>query len=214
MGQSVTESCAATTPAEENAETVRHRIYQAAEAEFRQNGFHATTMDTVARAACCSKKTIYKLFASKEELFLQLIDRFKSAIKRMEVDPTLPPEAALEDLLFRIGTIILREDSITTLRMVLSEYASNPSLLQAAERQFGGGVDALDSYFTVLEQRYGHDFGPDKQEAARMLVGMALGAFHYERLVGRLPALSEPELRKRIRHAVTIFLAGTRAVPG
>ncbi|WP_161600894.1 TetR/AcrR family transcriptional regulator [Teichococcus oryzae] len=188
------------------------RICAAAEAEFRGHGFHATTMDAVARAAGCSKKTIYKLFDSKEALFFRLLDRFKDRAQRIEVDPGLPPQAALEGFLWRIGRLILDEEAVSTLRMVLGEYRLSPSLLQAAERHFGGGILALDAYLARLEAEGLYRFGAPA-EAARMLMGMALGAYHHERLIGLLPGVPEAALRTRIQKAVTIFLAGTRLPP-
>ncbi|MFC3124904.1 TetR/AcrR family transcriptional regulator [Pseudoroseomonas globiformis] len=188
----------------------RERIFAVAEAEFRRVGFHATTMDVVARQAGCSKKTIYKLFESKEALFFLLLNRFKATLKNMEIDPGLPPGPALEDLLFRMAGVMLCEDAISTLRMVLAEYGANPSLVASAERHFGGGIGALERYLALLEQEGGYRFGPT-EEAARMLIGMALGAFHYERLVAMLPALPEAMLRARIHKAVAIFLKGCQA---
>jgi AcrR family transcriptional regulator len=207
MVQKVTEDLAEADRACEPA--ALERICAAAEAEFREHGFHATTMDAVARAAGCSKKTIYKLFLSKEALFFRLLDRVKARAQQIEVRQDLSPQAALEDFLWRMGLLILGEEAVSTLRMVLGEYSLSPSLLEAAEQHFGGGILALDSYLARLDAEGRHRFAPP-DESARMLMGMAFGAFHHERLMGLLPHLPEAALRARIRRSVEIFLAGSR----
>ncbi|MET0720101.1 MAG: helix-turn-helix domain-containing protein, partial [Tardiphaga sp.] len=47
----------------------------AAEATFSRKGFAATTMDDIAGAAGMSKKTLYKLYDSKTELFRAMLLR-------------------------------------------------------------------------------------------------------------------------------------------
>jgi TetR/AcrR family transcriptional regulator of autoinduction and epiphytic fitness len=51
----------------------RAAIVQAAIAEFRVNGFDATSMDRVAATAGVSKRTVYNHFSSKDDLFAQIL---------------------------------------------------------------------------------------------------------------------------------------------
>ncbi|QBE63581.1 TetR/AcrR family transcriptional regulator [Pseudoduganella lutea] len=52
----------------------RSAIVQAAIAEFRANGFDATSMDRVAATAGVSKRTVYNHFPSKDDLFAQILE--------------------------------------------------------------------------------------------------------------------------------------------
>src|SRR5918996_5729590 len=62
------------TQAERRQET-REELLAAASRVFARNGFHATSLDTVAEEAGFSRGAVYYNFADKEELFLELLDR-------------------------------------------------------------------------------------------------------------------------------------------
>jgi AcrR family transcriptional regulator len=54
--------------------TEREKILYFAHAKFITEGFYKTTMDEIARDLQISKKTIYKHFASKEDLLQSVCD--------------------------------------------------------------------------------------------------------------------------------------------
>jgi len=53
----------------------RERIHQAAQALFMQQGFEATSMDTLALAAGVSKPTLYRYYHNKEALFIAVLEQ-------------------------------------------------------------------------------------------------------------------------------------------
>src|ERR1700742_5372637 len=50
----------------------RDRILGCAAKVFLTNGFHATSLDAIAKAAHASRATVYQYFAGKEEIFGEL----------------------------------------------------------------------------------------------------------------------------------------------
>ncbi|TCN44680.1 TetR family transcriptional regulator [Kribbella orskensis] len=60
--------------AERRAQTT-NRVLDAAAAEFARRGFHAATIDDIARTAGYTKGAVYANFAGKDALILALIDR-------------------------------------------------------------------------------------------------------------------------------------------
>jgi AcrR family transcriptional regulator len=76
-------------------------ILEAAEQLFTRYGFGKTSMDDVARQARASKATLYAHFASKEALFLRVIehevDRWFAVVAE-KVDWKMPAPALLERL--------------------------------------------------------------------------------------------------------------------
>jgi AcrR family transcriptional regulator len=50
----------------------RDRILQSAADVFLANGFHSTSLDTIAKAAKASRATVYQYFAGKEDIFREL----------------------------------------------------------------------------------------------------------------------------------------------
>ncbi|MGQ9618393.1 MAG: TetR/AcrR family transcriptional regulator [Candidatus Aminicenantia bacterium] len=57
-------------------------ILRAAEIVFSNNGFHNSTMDSIALVAKLGKGTIYYYFKSKEEIFFTLIKRESEIVNR------------------------------------------------------------------------------------------------------------------------------------
>lgn len=80
----------------------RALILDAADGAFRELGFASTSMEEVAKRAGLTRKTVYNLFNSKEELALQLV-------ARVEADdaPYRARMAANEDVLSLLERILL-----------------------------------------------------------------------------------------------------------
>lgn len=67
-------------------EEIRARLREVAQPLFYTNGFSATSSDAIAKAAGISKKTLYRLFESKQALLLAVVRHDMRAIER-ESDP-------------------------------------------------------------------------------------------------------------------------------
>lgn len=97
----------------------RALILEAADAAFRDFGFEQTGMEEIARRAGLTRKTVYNLFSSKEEIALQLIARME----------------AVSDPAYR-ARIAANEDVFAQLENVLKDSAgwclANPSLAKLA----------------------------------------------------------------------------------
>jgi AcrR family transcriptional regulator len=197
-----------TLAAHEAAAETCQRILQAAEAVFLEHGFHATTMDMIARQAGCAKKTIYKLFSSKETLFGTLLHRVRSRVRSIELVPDCPPEETLQAFLLAMGKVILDDSSVALTRMAIAEGGRSLMMppFGPVERSRSPQL-RLESYLARLQATGAYDFGPLDQ-ATRLLIGMALGAFHHEILLGLIPEVDEDALTRRVARAVRIFLKG------
>ena len=63
----------AQTPVQARAEKKRAQIRTAAKALFLQSGFQGTSTDAIAVAAGVSKETLYRYYARKEDLFVDVV---------------------------------------------------------------------------------------------------------------------------------------------
>ena len=112
-------------------ELKREDIIEAALYEFRQNGFRATSMDTIALSAQVSKRTVYNHFESKQALFQaitqELCDR-ATQVSEYPYDPQTPVEAQLQAIARQEMALLTSDDFLDTVRMITSESLAAPEL--------------------------------------------------------------------------------------
>jgi len=72
----------AQSPVEDDPNTTRGRILDAALAVFSRKGYHAARMDEIVEESRTSKGAIYFHFPNKERLFLALVDQFANLLER------------------------------------------------------------------------------------------------------------------------------------
>ncbi len=102
----------------------RRIIYEAARHEFAGGGYAATSMETVARRAGVSTKTLYRLIPNKTALFEGMVsdrlDRFVSEVN-LHAGDDIDIEEALCAALIACADLALDEEVIELQRMVLQE---------------------------------------------------------------------------------------------
>jgi AcrR family transcriptional regulator len=83
----------------------RQRIVAEALVLFEQQGFRATSVDSIAKAAGTSRATLYQYFESKEQIFLELIEECGTALRRVarRIGALGPTAAGLENLHWWLG---------------------------------------------------------------------------------------------------------------
>jgi TetR/AcrR family transcriptional repressor of mexJK operon len=187
-------------------ETERRRQLIAAAADlFLYKGYHATTMDDVARCAGMSKKTVYQVFSSKSELFDGLLsDWFAPFTAPIEADDQ-PPRQVLTDALSRLANFALSECQIRLTRLLIAETACSEEIATALDRQcVGRGKGALEQWLAAQAAR-GVLKIDNPKETANMLFFAAAGDFQMGLLLRTRPRPAAEEIAARIEHTVAAF---------
>lgn len=110
------------------------RLLAMAEAAFVRDGYGATRLSDIAKAAGMSKATIYGHFPSKAAMFETVV---RAAIRRLPAEDELTVGAAgsgdeaLCDFLFDYSRRCLSDDAVRMYRLVLSEEREFPALGQS-----------------------------------------------------------------------------------
>ena len=110
----------------------RNSILDAAIECFTEHGFDNTSMDTIAKHANASKRTVYNHFESKEVLFQEVIKRFIAtfgpdtvAIYRTDI----PIDTELENILDQhIEMFVHNTDWLSFARIALGVFISKPEI--------------------------------------------------------------------------------------
>lgn len=107
----------------------RAAIVQAAIAEFRANGFDATSMDRVAATAGVSKRTVYNHFPSKDDLFAQILEELWDCSEAANPAPYRPNQPLRAQLIALLGQkiVLLRDPYFLDLaRVAIAEAIHTP----------------------------------------------------------------------------------------
>ena len=189
-------------------EARRRQLLETAEAVFLTAGYHATTMDDVARTAGMSKKTVYQVFASKADLFEALLnDRFLPLTIAVE-DSGRPLEETLVSLLRRLAGVCLAPRQIAMTRLMIAEATLSRDMAQALERLgVGRGCGVLERWITAQAES-GALAMANPQEAANALFFTAIGEALLHALLRMANLPDEAVMEQRIGYAVALFLKG------
>lgn len=109
-------------------------IHDAAEALFMECGFERASMDRISELSGLTKQTVYRYFASKEALFLAVIERMTGGAgdKIERTVPTAWPEIPPEQFLFRFAVeqlqIVVTPRLMKLRRLVIGEMTRFPEL--------------------------------------------------------------------------------------
>src|ERR1700750_1480371 len=188
----------------------RQIIYEAARQEFAGNGYAATSMETVARRAGVSTKTLYRLIPNKATLFEGMVsdrlDRFLSQF-HLQADQVDIGEA-LYAALMACADMMLDQEVVGLQRMILQETGKFSDL---AGTFYNNGIKrtaaALADWLRVQEKR-GRIVLDDADEAAGMLLGMLSSAPQRAAIFGGVPMPTRRQIEARVRTCVKLFLRG------
>jgi len=188
-------------------------IFDAARSEFAHSGYAATSMESVARRAGVSTKTLYRVVPNKAALFeamiTERIDRFVSIVnlRGCKGDDV---EVALTDALILCGELLLDGEVITLQRVILGDSDKFPDIAETFyHKAIRRTEDALADWLR-RQQKRGTIELDDPQATAGMLLGML--AFQPQRAVmfGHKAPLTRQEVELRAKTCAALFLRGGR----
>lgn len=187
------------------SEERRRRIMQAADQLFAASGYAAVSMTDIAQRCEMSKKTLYELFRSKEELLKALIaDADAFPLSEAATDDADPAEA-LRSTLRAIARFVLSERHINISRLVIAESGSAPELAKHYyEQGMLRGKKMVVARLKDLARR-GLIAVDDIDATADMLFGASVGLF----LLTSVSLRTRPNMKqveKRIATVIDRFL--------
>jgi AcrR family transcriptional regulator len=194
-------------------EQTRDVIFEAARRQFATSGFAATSMESVARLAGVSTKTLYRLVPDKQALFeatvTDRLDRFVSVVSLRACEGG-DIEAALPDALLACADLVLDPEVIALQRMILADSDKFPDIpemfyIKAMRRS----VAALAEWLLVQQKR-SLIILDDVEAAAGMLLGMLVFQPQRDVMFGHKPPPTRSELELRAKTCSALFLRGCR----
>ena len=187
----------------------RLAIITAAAAQFRANGFEATSMDKIALEAGVSKRTVYNHFPSKEELFTEtIVQLFGRSAALLELP--YRSDAGLREQLTELVRLKMRsladQDFLDLARVAISEAIHAPERALPIFARLNEREEGVTAWIRAA-QADGRLKPGDPAFAATMLQGQ-IKAFAFWPQVAMGAALLAPAQQEPvIEAAVSMFLS-------
>ena len=112
----------------------REAVVDAATRLFLERGFGAVSMDDLAEAAGVARRTLYNQFASKEEIFREMLRRVSEQLEHA-LPPGIETSGEVEEVLRLVAQAILElhkhSEYVGFLRMVLADHRQFPWIAKA-----------------------------------------------------------------------------------
>ena len=131
----------------------REAIVAAAERLFLGRGFGAVSMDELAEAAGVARRTLYNQFASKEEIFREMLRRVSGQLESA-FPPGIETQGDIEDVLRLIARVILdlhkHPEYLGFLRMVVADSRQFPWIAEEFAAVMDPQTERLTRFFADL----------------------------------------------------------------
>lgn len=188
--------------------TRRKEIATQALQMFRELGYARLTTDAVAARCQISKRTLYRLFASKTELIAAIIETHRESMIALPGDyDHLSLAQALDLIFFNDIDDEADRQRFAFLQFLFVEAAIHPEL-EAIAGKYG-----RDTTLKLLEEWIAHQCAlgrmsvPNAADAARMLMDMVVGSTAPARH-GAIQWPGNERRRTYVRECIRVFLCG------
>jgi TetR/AcrR family transcriptional regulator, regulator of autoinduction and epiphytic fitness len=131
----------------------REAIVEAAARLFLERGFGSVSMDELAEAADVARRTLYNQFASKEEIFREMLLRVAGQLEKA-FPPGIETQGDVEDVLRLIARMILelhaQPEYVGFLRMVVTDARQFPWIAEEFAAVMDPQTERLARYLSHL----------------------------------------------------------------
>lgn len=198
------------------SETKRREILKAAAEVFQEAGFERASMEDIRKHAGFSKATLYSYFASKEELFMEIVLDATETQFQATLDLLDPSVENIERALVEFGTRFLSLLYLTPVRNVRRLVVSESGRSELGKKCYTMGPqrsDAAVAAYLAVAMENGKLRKANATVAAQHLKGL-LEAEWIEPIMFEVLAAPEVDaLTASVERAVVVFMAAYGPLP-
>lgn len=186
------------------------QLLDIAKTTFGEKGFAATTMDDIASAAGMSKKTLYKLFDSKSDLFRAML---MNNLERMQSDiASRTSGSAIDELRWamrHIAEVVFTPNEIALHRLIIAETQQSPALAGIfTDVIFKSGDSGVVDCLKRIPLKPSLQDVPART-VAEMMIGAVFSHDHFRAMVDGNHQVNRRAINKRIDIAIATFCEGS-----
>jgi AcrR family transcriptional regulator len=199
-------------PKSEHLGALEERLVLVARETFARNGYGATSINEIARAARVSKNTLYARFPSKVALFQAIVARQIASVDQLARPRPTRQARTLAGQLRAYANAALNisssPDVLQINRLIFSESYQFKELREAAEARFQVGIDHVAALIKDFAAR--DDIACRDPSAAAEMFLLSLHGW-YMFLIIKNGAARAPERERWVNKVLRIFMAGRSA---
>lgn len=188
----------------------RQAIVDAAIAEFRANGFEATSMDKIAATAGVSKRTVYNHFASKDELFSQILQQLWDSSKALLAVPYRADQPLRAQLMALLGQkMALLEDAyfLDLARVAIAEAIHSPERARDMVARLSDKEEGVASWLRAAQADGQLQAAGDPVQASHWLQGQLKSFAFWPQVTMGQPPIDAATRQQVLALVVDSFLA-------
>ena len=164
------------------------RVVDAAKTQFLQQGFGATSMESIAKASGVSKMTIYNYFPTKEALFETCVasrtDEVFHLSKLYQAGAQLPaPKVVLHHIATQFVALMRDEEALALHRVMITSAAQHPEICKSFFEQGCLRLNQQVKGYLELAHLAGLLQVTDAQLASDQFLALCLGRQHLQGLL-------------------------------
>jgi AcrR family transcriptional regulator len=184
------------------------QIVEAAREVFLEAGFSDASMDVIVRKAGVSKRTLYSYYASKEEIFIDVMQK-QLGLLYEDFGTDRKRSGDLAGQLRQIGIDMLRiansPDTLALFRVTAAEAHRFPALArQFFEQCFEKVIDGIASILDREIQESGRG-ATDTRQAGEYFLDLLFGTAYHRVVFGTIPPMNDKAIKARTRRALEYF---------
>lgn len=187
----------------------RALIISAAARAFLETGYIRTGIDTIARDAGVSTRTLYKLFAAKEDLLKEAMEtRIDAAFGRLDAARLAgsDPRTSLEALLLGYARLALSDEAVRLTRLVAAERLEVPALTESY-CQATARITGIFEAWVVEQQKAGLIRTASVETVAHLIRG-TINEAQRQILLGLRAPLTEDEQGEWVKASASLVFEG------
>ncbi|OHX15064.1 TetR/AcrR family transcriptional regulator [Chromobacterium sphagni] len=192
---------------------MKQQVLEAAAQLLLDKGYHAATMEAVAKQAKVAKKTVYRFAANSEELLAAIIDNWTEAFAAALQAPAADPDnlqQTLEILLATIAGRVLSQQAVGMFRLLINDFPGREQALAAYTEHGIRHSTALLADWLERQRRRGRLRFDDTETTAGLLLAMTIAEPLRQMALGLAPPGMDDKTRARIQAAVKLCYAGMK----
>lgn len=194
----------------EGTAALEERLLDAAEATFLEHGYQRATIDSIARAAGITRKTLYARYANKDEIFEAAVRRMLDA--GVPYAPVEPRGKGPRELLLNLakGLIALHETPhmVRVYRLIFAEGQQMPELARMSTELYDRLAGSVVDVMAALRATGRFPLMPSPRMAAVMFIELVSSPSRLRALAGPGATLVKAKADRYVSEAVDFFLAG------